>query len=290
MDREAFIQKMTPFALEESRRTGVDPRIIIAQAAVESGYGRSAPGNNYFGIKSHGQPGGQTLATTEVGPSGAYRTQDSFRTYAGMADSARGYGDFILQNPRYQAMRSASGLDAQLAALGKSGYATDPNYAQKVGAVARGVNLYSPPVDPYMQARAGGAPQMSIGQGNGAPAFYNNPNNPPLPPPQPVDTMVARASSSPVADAAKPLPTIGNFLRGIGNKVAPDMVDAPKAATPEEQAAFAKAQKDDDYGMKDFAALAQMGAPRQPQRPQMMAPQINRGQFVPIQPFTGLLG
>lgn len=282
--RQVFIQQMMPLALEESRRTGVDPRIIIAQAAVESGYGRSAPGNNYFGIKSHGQPGGQTLATSEVGPNGAYRTQDSFRTYGDMASSAKGYGDFILQNPRYQAMRAATGLDAQLDALGKSGYATDPNYARKVGSIARGLSLYSPPVDPYMQARAGGSAPMSIGQGNGAPAFYNNPNNPPLPPSKPAETMVAQGA---------PLPTFGNFLRGMGNKLAPELVDAPKAATPAELEAFKKQQADSDRldsGMKDFAQLAAMGAPRQSPRPQMMPAQINRGQYTVIKPFTGLLG
>lgn len=292
MDRQAFIQKITPHALEVSRRTGVDPRIIIAQAALESGYGQSAPGNNYFGVKSHGQPGGQTLSTTEYGPGGATRISDSFRTYNSMADSVHGYGDFIASNPRYQPMMAARGLNAQVEALGKSGYATDPGYARKVGDIARGINLYSPSIDPMMQARAGGTPEMNIGPGNGAPAFYNNPNNPPLPEPTQeapaVRNMVARAEAG--SAAGSPLPTIGNFLRGVGNKLAPDMIDAPKNATPEQLAAWQKEQRDSDGGMKDFAALAQMGAPKQAPRQQMSAPQIGRGQFQPLKPFTGLLG
>lgn len=63
--KQEFIDSLLPAAIEESARTGVDPRIIVAQAAQETGWGKSAPGNNYFGIKSHGQAGGNTLATTE---------------------------------------------------------------------------------------------------------------------------------------------------------------------------------------------------------------------------------
>ena len=68
--RQQFIEQMMPHAMEASRRTGVDPRIILGQAAIESNYGKSAPGNNYFGIKSVGQQPGQVLATKEVGPQG----------------------------------------------------------------------------------------------------------------------------------------------------------------------------------------------------------------------------
>lgn len=143
-----FIRRMTPFALEASKATGVDPRIIIGQAAVESNYGKSAPGNNYFGIKGPGQ----SLATTEYGPNGAYKTQDSFRTYKDMGDSVQGYADFINKNPRYGAFKSANGMDDQLAALQKSGYATAPNYSTTVGGVARSLNLPDlPPAQPPAQ-------------------------------------------------------------------------------------------------------------------------------------------
>ena len=140
-DKQAFIDTLLPAAIEESKRTGVDPRIIVAQAAQETGWGRSAPGNNYFGIKSHGQGGGQTLATNEVVNGKTVRIRDSFRTFESPTDSVRGYGDFILQNPRYQPLREAQGLDAQLQALQASGYATDPNYSRSVGAIARSINL-----------------------------------------------------------------------------------------------------------------------------------------------------
>jgi flagellum-specific peptidoglycan hydrolase FlgJ len=144
-DKETFVASLLPAAMEESKRTGVDPRIIVAQAAQETGWGRSAPGNNYFGIKSHGQGGGQNLATHEYVDGKRVNVNDSFRTFESPADSVRGYGDFILKNPRYEGLRTAQGLDGQLQALQASGYATDPNYSRSVGAIARGIRLPETP-------------------------------------------------------------------------------------------------------------------------------------------------
>lgn len=157
VDRKAFIASLAPAAEETGRRIGVDPRIILAQAALESNWGRSAPGNNFFGIKSHGASGGNVLSTTEVVNGQPVRIRDSFRAYASPADSVQGYGDFISRNPRYAAFRSAQGLDAQIAALGKSGYATDPNYAAKIGSIARGLGGDGASV----ASMFGGAPPMA---------------------------------------------------------------------------------------------------------------------------------
>jgi hypothetical protein len=128
-----------PLAQEASAKTGVDPRVIIAQAAVESGWGKSAPGGNLFGIKSHGQPGGNVLPTSEVVNGQPVQTTDSFRAYASPADSVNDYADFINRNPRYAALKQAPDLESQIAALGASGYASDPGYANKVGSIARGL-------------------------------------------------------------------------------------------------------------------------------------------------------
>lgn len=156
-DKQTFIQSLLPAAIEEGARTGVDPRIIVAQAAQETGWGKSAPGNNYFGIKSHGKSGGQTLATNEVIDGKTVRINDSFRQFESPADSVKGYGEFILQNPRYKPLREAQGIDAQLQALQASGYATDPNYSRSVGAIARSIPLpqsggYSDPMVSSPQA------------------------------------------------------------------------------------------------------------------------------------------
>lgn len=140
-DQQSFIDALLPAAIEESKRTNIDPRIIVAQAAQETGWGKSAPGNNFFGIKSHGQSGGQNLNTHEYVDGKRVNISDSFRQYESPADSVRGYGDFMLNNPRYGKLRQAEGLDNQLAALQASGYATDPNYGRSVGSIARGIQL-----------------------------------------------------------------------------------------------------------------------------------------------------
>lgn len=140
-DKQKFIETLMPAAIEHGQRIGVDPRIIVAQAAQETGWGKSAPGNNFFGIKSHGQGGGQNLTTHEVINGQRVKVNDSFRTFASPQDSVAGYADFIGSNKRYRPMREAQGLDAQLQALGASGYATDPNYARSVGAIARSINV-----------------------------------------------------------------------------------------------------------------------------------------------------
>lgn len=140
-DREAFIQEMMPHAQRVAQQTGLDPRLIIAQAAQETGWGKSAPGNNYFGIKSHGQAGGNNLATNEVINGETVRMNQSFRGYEGMGDSVDGYAEFLQKNPRYKQMLGAGDLDGQLAALGASGYATDPNYANSVGSIARSIQV-----------------------------------------------------------------------------------------------------------------------------------------------------
>lgn len=214
-DKQGFIDGLLPAAVEESKRTGVDPRIIVAQAAQETGWGKSAPGNNFFGIKSHGQPGGNNLMTTEYVNGSPVRTRDSFRAFNSPTDSVRGYGDFILQNPRYTNFRNAQGLDAQLDELGKSGYATDPNYAQSIGSIARSIKLptqvasldpaaglshapVTPPAAPtpgYVDPKVVNV-SRSPTQGPSQPA-------PPLPPPTTVANAPQVAAQPPVAPTAQ---------------------------------------------------------------------------------------
>ncbi len=139
--QQEFVDMLMPAAMEASQRTGIDPRIIVAQAAQETGWGRSAPGNNFFGIKSHGKGGGQTFKTHEYVNGKRVNISDSFRQFGSPADSVAGYADFILENPRYRPLMAAQGLDAQLEALQASGYATDPNYSRSVGSIARGIQI-----------------------------------------------------------------------------------------------------------------------------------------------------
>lgn len=138
-DRESFTSAIWPHALRVAEKTGLDPRLVVAQAAQETGWGKSAPGNNFFGVKSHGKPGGNNFATNEVIGGETVRVNDSFRGYDSMGQSADDYAQFLLDNPRYKEMLSAPDLEGQVAALGRSGYATDPNYAASVGSIAGGI-------------------------------------------------------------------------------------------------------------------------------------------------------
>ncbi|MBF9234684.1 glycoside hydrolase family 73 protein [Microvirga alba] len=176
-DREAFTRSVMPFALEASKQTGVDPRIIVAQAALESAWGTKAPGNNFFGIKSHGQGGGQNLATTEVINGQPVQVNDSFRTYGGLGDSVKGYSDFINSNPRYASLKTAQGLDSQIQALQASGYATDPNYGAKIASIAKGLPGADLPAPGAQNAQGFLIPGQSAGQGGSpvqVPAYVQN--------------------------------------------------------------------------------------------------------------------
>jgi hypothetical protein len=130
-----FINQYWPYAVQVSKTTGIDPRVIMAQAALETGYGKSAPNNNYFGIKGAG-PAAAALPTKEADATGKLvDTYGNFATYESPEDSFNAYAKFMMGD-RYAPVRSAKGLDEQIKALGASGYATDPEYAAKLQAIA----------------------------------------------------------------------------------------------------------------------------------------------------------
>ncbi|MBR0913129.1 glycoside hydrolase family 73 protein [Bradyrhizobium japonicum] len=193
---DSFISSIAPAVAEAAAKTGIDPRIITAQAAIESGWGKSAPGNNLFGIKSHGMPGGNTLPTTEMVNGQPVRTTDSFRAYASPTDSVSGYADFMLNNPRYKPVMGAQGLEAQAAALGQSGYATDPTYGQKVLQIARS-----------LPAPAGAAPYQVAGPATAAPSA------PAAPPAGPA----AQPAAAQPAPATMPQVTTQQLVNAVSN-------------------------------------------------------------------------
>jgi hypothetical protein len=137
MTPEEFQQSFMPYAQGVSQRTGLDPRMVLAQAALETGWGRSAPNNNFFGIKSHGQSGGSNLMTQEFQDGRMVSMPQSFRGYENPEQSFQGYADFILDNPRYGDVMAQGDLAGQIGAMGQSGYATDPDYASKLASIAR---------------------------------------------------------------------------------------------------------------------------------------------------------
>ena len=144
---EAFVQRLLPHAQAASASTGIPARFMLGQAALESGWGkaeiRGADGqnsHNLFGIKAGASWKGQTvdIVTTEYVNGKPQKQVESFRAYDSYADSFRDYANLLRNNARYQNVL-AQGHDAAGFAQGlqQAGYATDPNYAQKLMSVIR---------------------------------------------------------------------------------------------------------------------------------------------------------
>jgi peptidoglycan hydrolase FlgJ len=150
-DRDEFVRELLPHAEAAGRALGVDPRTLLAHAALETGWGRSQPAssdgqtsNNLFGIKATGSWRGESVGsrTIEFEDGVAAQRVERFRAYASPAESFRDYTDLLLRSDRYQAVRGAgSDVRAFAEALQRGGYATDPDYANKLTAVARQLGL-----------------------------------------------------------------------------------------------------------------------------------------------------
>lgn len=147
-ERQAFLGRIAPWAEEASQQLGVAPDILAAHAALESGWGqrplRAADGSsthNLFGLKAgSGWRGGSTDAlTTEYEDGVALKKTERFRSYPDAASAFRDFAQLVQTSPRYQgALNTGTDARAYADALARGGYATDPNYADKlVGVVNR---------------------------------------------------------------------------------------------------------------------------------------------------------
>jgi peptidoglycan hydrolase FlgJ len=137
-----FIQKLMPAAKQAAQKLGLEPLALLAQAALETGWGqrtfKTAEGNNsfnFFGIKAHNSWQGEVAVvdTLEYRQGVAQKEKAKFRAYESPEQSLGDYVDFIKSNPRYQqAVSMADNPKAYFQQLQAAGYATDPNYAQKI--------------------------------------------------------------------------------------------------------------------------------------------------------------
>lgn len=148
-EQQSFVSELWPAAQAAGRELGIDPRHLIAQAALETSWGRSLPrttsGNssdNLFGVKASPQWAGPTVTapTVEYHNGAAVSGTGTFRAYGSKEQSLQNYVELLRANPRYAAALNTGG-DAQAfgAALQRAGYATDPNYASKISAIAAGL-------------------------------------------------------------------------------------------------------------------------------------------------------
>ena len=146
----AFVEKVWPQAVEASRATGIPARFLVAQAALETGWGKfelknadGTPSHNLFNITAGRSWSGDTVstATTEYVNGAATRENARFRAYGSYADSFRDYANLIRNNPRYAAVVGQSDATAFARGLQAAGYATDPQYADKLARIINGNTL-----------------------------------------------------------------------------------------------------------------------------------------------------
>ncbi len=148
---QEFVQHLWPHAKAASEKLGVAPEVILAQAALETGWGKKvnkrASGEssyNLFNIKADGRWQGESVsvATLEFRQGVAVRETAKFRAYASYEESFADFVAFIKTGPRYQSALAVAG-DAQsfTRELSAAGYATDPEYATKIMRIATGEPL-----------------------------------------------------------------------------------------------------------------------------------------------------
>lgn len=147
-----FMETMLPMAEKAAAKLGVDPTYLVAQAALETGWGKSiikqgdgSSSYNLFGIKTHNTWGGDSarVMTTEYQNGKPVKEAASFRSYESFAHSFEDYVSFLQSNGRYEKALSSTANPEQFAReLQKAGYATDPQYARKVSQIARKLSTY----------------------------------------------------------------------------------------------------------------------------------------------------
>jgi len=130
----AFIDRVSADAIQSQRETGVPASVTIAQAILESGWGKSGlatRANNFFGIKGEGPAGHVTMRTREVSGGREVYVNADFRRYSTSAESFIDHGRLLRDNPRYaEAFKHTGNAERFAAEIHKAGYATDPSYTK----------------------------------------------------------------------------------------------------------------------------------------------------------------
>ena len=138
------MEHIAPHARRAAEELGVSPKVLIAQSALETGWGQhmmqrpdGSPAFNLFGIKADASWEGDkvTQSTLEFEGGVMNRRKAAFRAYDSAAESLQDYVNFIQQNPRYEQALKAADDRGYVHGLQQAGYATDPEYADKILAV-----------------------------------------------------------------------------------------------------------------------------------------------------------
>lgn len=141
LNSQNFISQLIEPAKAASQKSGISPLLVLAQAALESGWGRreilTAEGkasHNLFGIKAGKSWQGPVtnIMTTEVINGKSMKMRDNFRVYASYEEAIADYINLLTENPRYHSVKHAQPPEVAARRLHQAGYATDPNYSDKL--------------------------------------------------------------------------------------------------------------------------------------------------------------
>ncbi|MEM9101744.1 MAG: flagellar assembly peptidoglycan hydrolase FlgJ [Pseudomonadota bacterium] len=137
-----FIQQLKPYAEKAAKLMGISPLFMLAQAALETGWGKHVMQDtkgessyNLFGIKADKRWDGNIAVkpTLEFENNLPIKKQAKFRSYSNYQESFLDYVTFLQSNPRYtDALNNTKDAEKYFTSLQKSGYATDPQYAKKI--------------------------------------------------------------------------------------------------------------------------------------------------------------
>ena len=148
LTRQQFIEAVAPYAIVDMKKTGVPASLTIAQAILESADGNSTlaiQANNLFGMKGKGTAGSVRLPTKEFLNGEWVTIQADFRKYHHWGESINDHSNLFLNGVSWNRnlYRGAIGTDGITASreVAKAGYATDPNYAEKLISIIQSNNL-----------------------------------------------------------------------------------------------------------------------------------------------------
>jgi len=160
--QDNFISDLWPAARQAGQQLGVDPRNLIAQAALETNWGTHVPrdatgrsSNNLFGMKAGSQWNGTSIAaaTREYENGAPIGTTGQFRAYDSREQSFQDYVSLLRNSPRYTAaLNTGSDTHAFANALQRGGYATDPAYASKIAAIAASIQQRAAISEPSLKS------------------------------------------------------------------------------------------------------------------------------------------
>lgn len=142
--QQAFIQSVAPGAIQGWNEYKVLPSITVAQAIVESGWGRSAlstQAHNLFGIKGSYNGNSVVMRTREVYGGRSVYVNANFRAYANNSESVTDHGRFLNVNSRYRNLLGDTNYASVANKLRQDGYATDPSYASTLIRFVQTYNL-----------------------------------------------------------------------------------------------------------------------------------------------------